>query len=368
MSVAGVSPIRGAVWAGVSRSGMPGWVMSDAPFGGLSTPADSATAMVSYKRTNRIRPDTIEPRLTQDHRGSRPLGRTMTSIADTSFVYRYQAPPMAPRQGSDWGRIADRTLLAAAAVVTFGVGNWSIASLLIDAGAPRVAAYGAAGVFDLIALSASTRVHRLRLTPHRAIGAQVIMLLSVALSMIVNAAHGWLMGGWKVAAVLGAVPLAFEIVWTLQHGAMPIRVRRRFRDDVREMLDRDTHAALFGATVSVSPDTSGQDPDTRTELVRTRTPVPAIESGPAGQDPDTAGQPLSAPVRVRTGQRTGFTRAADRTPDTNGPVSVSDAARELLSAGLSVPDVRARIAVSHPDSNPDSVRRIVRRIADTPSN
>jgi hypothetical protein len=299
------------------------------------------------------------------------LGEHMTSMADTPMGYTYRAPVMPGPDDVDWGRIADRTLLAAAAVVTFGVGNWSIASLLVDAGAPRVAAYGAAGVFDLIALSASTRVYRLRLTPHRAIGAQVIMLLSVALSMIVNAAHGWLMGGWKVAVVLGAVPLAFEVVWTLQHGAMPIRVRRRFADEVRNLSDRDTHAALYGAAVVLVPDTAGQDadngPDNRTELVRTRTPVPAIESGPAGQDQDTADQPLSAPVRVRTGQRTGFTRAADRTPDVSGLLSVSDAARELLSAGLSVPDVRARIAVSHPDSKPDSVRRIVRRIADTPT-
>jgi hypothetical protein len=295
----------------------------------------------------------------------------MTSMADTPMGYTYRAPAMPDPDGTDWGRIADRTLLTAAAVVTFGVGNWSIASFLIDAGAPQVAACGAAGVFDLIALSASTRVYRLRLTPHRAIGAQVIMLLSVALSMIVNAAHGWLMGGWKVATVLGAVPLAFEIVWTLQHGAMPLRVRRRFAKQVRKLSDRDTHAALYGSTVVLVPDTAGQDPDSvpdnRTKLVRTRTPVPAIESGPAGQDQDTAGQPLSAPVRVRTGQRTGFTSKADRTPDADSPMSASDAARELLSAGLSVSDVRARIALSHPDVKPDSVRRIVRRIADAPT-
>lgn len=308
------------------------------------------------------------------------MGEHVNSIADTAPEYVYRAPVMPDRKRRDWGRVVDRSLLSVASAVTFGVGNWSIATTLTDAGAPLVAAVGAAGVFDLIALTGSVRVHRLRHTPHRAYGAQVTMLLSVMVSMIVNANHGWSMGGWMVATVLGAVPLAFEIVWTLQHGLMPIRVRRRFRDEVRDMTDRDTHAALFGAvadtvvpTVSLVRDNRDNVVPVGPEVVPT---VPDTDSGQlalsAGPDKETAGQGVvpvesagpdkvvpDSPVPVPVG----FTRVRDRVPAVSHPGSMADEVRDLLSAGLSRPDVRSRIAVSRPDSNPDSVRRTVNRIA-----
>lgn len=215
----------------------------------------------------------------------------------------YTAPDMSVRPGRDWGRITDNAILACASVVTFGVGNWSIATLLHDAGAPWVAACGAAGVFDLIALAASARVYRLRSSPHRALGPMIVMMTAVLTSMVVNAAHGWYMGGWMVAAVLGAVPLAFESVWLMQHGMKPWGVLRHFRTERSDLIRRDAHAALYGMSASV--DMSIRDVRPSATPVRTD----------SGQRKDIGRTPvmraLSATPVLTNGQRTDATIVAD---------------------------------------------------------
>lgn len=300
----------------------------------------------------------------------------------------YRAPDLPDRARRDWGRIVDRALLGVAGVVTFGVGNWSIATVLHEAGAPGPAAVGAAGVFDLIAVSAAVRVHRLRLTPHRAYGAQLVMLMSLVVSMTVNAAHGWAMGSWTVATVLGAVPLAFEIVWAMQHGMKPWAVRRQFKREARELVRRDVHAALYGMTVDPAPTRDTDDfPTAGTAVVTERVtahrnppkralsaaPVPAMTNIVPAMTADTVtGLPDTrsghADTDTRT-VRTGFQSAGqavrtgpDKVAVESGQAdTVTGLVRELVESGLSADAVKVRVSATFPDSNPETVARVVRR-------
>lgn len=302
----------------------------------------------------------------------------------------YLAPDIAPRKRIDWGQAFDGFLLGVASAITFGVGNWSIATVVHDAGAPVAVAVGAAAAFDFVAVAAAVRVHRLRLTPHRAFAPLLIMVVAVIVSMVVNAAHGYAMGGWMVGAVLGAVPLVFETVWCMNHGIRPWSVRRHFKDEVHAMNRRDVHAALYGMTARLDnliavaeadtmPELLSVRPDTRTDGIE----VAAIESGQAdkqadkvtltrlvsGHDADKQADTVSAPVRtgfqsaasVRTGGQADnsadtVSGHADRRTD-----NLSGLVRELVSAGHDADKVRELVSAERPDSNPESVSRVIRR-------
>ncbi len=298
----------------------------------------------------------------------------------------YVAPDIAPRKRIDWGQAFDGFLLGVASAITFGVGNWSIATVVHDAGAPVAVAVGAAAAFDFVAVAAAVRVHRLRLTPHRAFAPLLIMVVAVIVSMVVNAAHGYAMGGWMVGAVLGAVPLVFETVWCMNHGIRPWSVRRHFKDEVAAMNRRDVHAALHGMTTRLDNLIAVAEADTMPELLSVRPDgieVAAIESGQAdnsadkvtltrlvsGHDADKQADKVSAPVRtgfqsavsVRTGGHADTVSGhaggqADRRPD-----NLSGLVRELVSAGHDADKVRELVSAERPDSNPESVSRVIRR-------
>ena len=299
----------------------------------------------------------------------------------------YRAPDLPDRARRDWGRIVDRALLGVGAVVTFGVGNWSIATVLHEAGAPWVAAVGAAGVFDLIAVSAAVRVHRLRLTPHRAYGAQIVMLLSLVASMVVNAAHGWAMGSWTVATVLGAVPLAFEIPWAMQHGIKPWAVRRQFKTEARELVRRDVHAALYGMIVDPAPTRDTDDfPTAGTAVVTERVtahrnppkralsaaPVPAMTNIVPAMTADTGTEAGTVPAMsprqsfgfTGTGTVPATTRDRSRERDTvtvTGPGTAIGRARELLAAGTDPATVTDTLVIEFPDRSRESLRGLMNK-------
>lgn len=237
--------------------------------------------------------------------------RTVNVRADierTRFVY--EAPDMPDRSRRDHGADIDRALLVISGMVTFGVGNWSITTLMRDAGAPWIASIGAAGVFDLIALAASVRVYRLRHTPHKALGPMLVMMTSVLTSMGVNGYHGWVMGGWSVMAVLGAVPLAFESVWLMQHGMKPWAVLWNFKRERRAMIRRDAHAALYGMTSRADMSAA----DTRTLDVRADIVT----------DTDTRTADIVADTDTRTVKRTPRMRTLSARTDTRTADIVAD--------------------------------------------
>lgn len=139
-------------------------------------------------------------------------------------------------------------IVAALAVASFALSGWSLATLLMSAGAPKAVAIFGVGVFDGLALLAALQVYERRHEPYKAFGARLVMMLALLASSIVNAAHGQDMGGWTTAVVLGAAPLAFEIAFELRHRSMTGLIWVLFYKEAKAALDRDVWVRIAPAT------------------------------------------------------------------------------------------------------------------------
>lgn len=130
-------------------------------------------------------------------------------------------------------------LLVLLAAASLGLSGWSLATLLMEAGAPVWVACLGVGVFDLVALAAGLQVYARRSAPHTAGGARMVMMLALIASSIVNGAHGVALGGWTTAVVLAAAPLSFEIVFELRHRTLTALIWILFRREAALALRRD---------------------------------------------------------------------------------------------------------------------------------
>ncbi|MER6257805.1 hypothetical protein ABT224_41460 [Streptomyces sp. NPDC001584] len=146
-------------------------------------------------------------------------------------------------------------LLVLLAAASLGLSGWSLATLLMEAGAPVWVACLGVGVFDLVALAAGLQVYARRSAPHTAGGARLVMMAALIASSVVNGAHGVALGGWTTAVVLAAAPLSFEVVFELRHRTLTALIWVLWRRQAWTALRRDAWERIApvaaGPTVTV---------------------------------------------------------------------------------------------------------------------
>lgn len=182
-------------------------------------------------------------------------------------------PDPPARSGMDAEKVYD-VLLVVLGVIGATVSGWSIATLLHDQGGmPWSFAAVGVGVYDLLAFMAGLMVYIRRAEPHRAVGAQAIMLAAIGGSAYVNYMHGRQVGGDLVALVFGAAPVVFEIAFAMRHNVLsvvtsimyPRAMWRRYKDGVWIKL----HTGSL-------PVASGSVPEAAEALPEASAPVPAV--------------------------------------------------------------------------------------------
>ncbi|MGW1269867.1 DUF2637 domain-containing protein [Streptomyces sp. NPDC002491] len=237
-------------------------------------------------------------------------------------------------------------IVAALAVASFALSGWSLATLLMSAGAPKAVAIFGVGVFDGLALLAALQVYERRHEPYKAFGARLVMMLALLASSVVNAAHGQDMGGWTTAVVLGAAPLAFEIAFELRHRSMTGLIWVLFYKEAKAALDRDVWVRIAPAT---EPPTGPAD---LYQVIREddrRTESAAVSAAPADNSPElsaVSAAPAELPAAVRPdngGVRPAIGNPLFKAP-ADGPVVRpdtddvrEDTARERVLTSLGLP-------------------------------
>lgn len=154
--------------------------------------------------------------------------------------------------------IARDVIVWALGLVSFGLSGWSLTTLLMSVGTPFVFALLGVGVFDLLALLAALQVYERRHEPHKGAGARLVMMLALLASSVVNANHGYAMGGWPTAVVFGAAPLVFEIGFEIRHRSLTGLIWVLFFREAREALKRDAWVRI--APVTAPPSGPGDLP------------------------------------------------------------------------------------------------------------
>lgn len=194
------------------------------------------------------------------------------------------------------------------------VSGWSIATMLHDDGGMQwgFAVLGV-GVYDLLAFMSGLMVYIRRAEPHRAVGAQAIMLLAIGGSAYVNYMHGRQIGGDLVALVLGAAPVVFEVAFAMRHNVMsvvcsilyPGAVWRRYKDGAWIKLHTGSlplPSALVpeasGSPSTDLPEASAEVPEAVEALPETSEKaqvslVPEAAESPASEERDAEVLPLS---------------------------------------------------------------------------
>lgn len=254
-------------------------------------------------------------------------------------------PDMPEKPARTASSTVNDVIVGALAVASFVLSGWSLATLLMSAGAPKPVAIFGVGVFDGLALLASLQVYERRTEPHTAFGARVVMMLALLASSVVNAAHGQEMGGWTTAVVLGAAPLAFEVAFELRHRSMTGLIWVMFFRQAKAALKRDVWVRIAPATEIPT------GPADLYQVIREddRTAPAAVSAAPADNAPEmsaasAAPAELTAAVRPdNDGHRPAvgnplFKAPADGPfvrPDTDDVRE--DTARERVLSGLGLP-------------------------------
>lgn len=194
-------------------------------------------------------------------------------------------PDVPTRSGMDAEKVYD-VLLVVLGMVGATVSGWSIATLLHDRGGMQwtFAAVGV-GVYDLLAFMAGLMVYIRRHEPHRAVGAQVIMLAAIGGSAYVNYMHGRQVGGDLVALVFGAAPVVFEVAFAMRHNVLsvvtsclfPRAMWRRYKDGVWIKL----HTGSLPAPSALLPEASGSP---SADLPEVPEPLPSVRPDLSGPD------------------------------------------------------------------------------------
>jgi hypothetical protein len=300
--------------------------------------------------------------------------------------------PARPPKPPTAERVADAVLLV------LGVGGaalsgWSLTTLMLAAGAPAWVAVLALTVLDGVALLAGVLVYLRRGAPHTAGGAQLVLILAVLASAVVNGAHGYVMpgGGWMAAVVLAAAPLAWEVGFALRHRALTVLVwlwwgaeaRTALRREAWERiappaeeaavtLERADRPAEVPAEVLAALEESGfrialaeaiaERGDDLFDLAdATREPA---RNARRVQDDVLARAVASLVSGVRTPDIARPDTTHERVPD-QVPRSIAAGTRELTAAGITDPEViAARLSRSMGRAvSPDTVRKEISRQA-----
>lgn len=241
-------------------------------------------------------------------------------------------------------------IVGALAIASFVLSGWSLATLLMDAGAPKPVAIFGVGVFDGLALLAALQVYERRHAPHTAFGARLVMMLALMASSVVNAAHGQEIGGWTTAMVLGAAPLAFEIAFELRHRSMTGLIWVMFYKDAKAALKRDVWVRIAPATQI--PTGPADLYDVIREDARTA-PTAAISAASADNAPSLSAV-SAAPAEITAAVR----------PDNDGHRPV--VGNPLFKAPAPAPVVRPDTADVQPDNARERVLTTLSLPLDTP--
>ncbi|MFE0373717.1 DUF2637 domain-containing protein [Streptomyces tendae] len=255
-------------------------------------------------------------------------------------------PDMPEKPARTASSTVNDVIVGALAVASFVLSGWSLATLLMDAGAPKPVAIFGVGVFDGLALLAALQVYERRHQPHTAFGARLVMMLALIASSVVNAAHGQEIGGWTTAVVLGAAPLAFEIAFELRHRSMTGLIWVMFYRDAKAALKRDVWVRIAPATqIPTGPadlyDVIREDNHTNPTAVSAAAPV-AVSAAPADNAPALS----AAPADVRPdndGHRPAVGNPLFKAPEAAPVVRPDttdvrpDNARERVLIGLGLP-------------------------------
>lgn len=179
------------------------------------------------------------------------------------------------------------------------VSGWSIATMLHDDGGMQwgFAVLGV-GVYDLLAFMSGLMVYIRRAEPHRAVGAQAIMLLAIGGSAYVNYMHGRQIGGDLVALVLGAAPVVFEVAFAMRHNVMsvvcsilyPGAVWRRYKDGAWIKLHTGSLPVPSALVPEASGSPSGDLPEASVEVPEPAEVLPeATEKAQVSVVPEASG-------------------------------------------------------------------------------
>ncbi|MFJ6701132.1 hypothetical protein ACIQM4_34465 [Streptomyces sp. NPDC091272] len=244
-------------------------------------------------------------------------------------------PPKAPKQKRPprpmHARVTD-ALLVLLAAASLGLSGWSLATLLMDTGAPVWAGVLGVGVFDLVAVAAGLQVYARRAAPHTAGGARLVMMVALLASAVVNGAHGYQLGGWTTCVVLAAAPLSFEIVFELRHRTLTALIWFLFRKEAMLALRRDAWERI--APIAAQPVvTIERDRQAVTDVE----PEP-VHVRPATVEEDTRERLATSLARARAIEAT---PAAPQTEEERAQRAVADSLAAALAAGVPVADLLA---------------------------
>lgn len=254
-------------------------------------------------------------------------------------------PAKTRRTGTDATTSLIMVLLGLA---TLAVTGWSMTTLLHDvAGAPWWVAGLGVGVFDLLALQAALLVKARHGQPWKAAGAQLVMIVAVAVSAAVNGFHGWQLGGWPVAVVLGAAPMSFEVAFAIKHRTLTVLAWLLFGKQTMRRLREDTWVTVAHPVPDSGIRIPAQVPDSA------RVPVEVPE--PKFRIPELA--PAQATADVQIGFRIPEPTQGQAESGFRNPGGIRNQVERLYESGTTDPD---RIAAELSGVKSETVRRYVR--------
>ncbi|MGW1127478.1 protein transporter Sec31 [Streptomyces sp. NPDC002526] len=251
--------------------------------------------------------------------------------------------PAAPR---DWDRTVLTAVTAGAATIGAACVVWSTASIgdLLAQATVAPAAYAAAAVFDLVWLSCMALEWLARYDQRRAVFPRRAGYVALAIAMGAIAAHGAIADQLAIGLVGAAVSGLAKVMWTavLRHHAKPL-------DPLTQQWVDIERAEAGGQLAMVA---------VRRELNRARALVVAEQaalSGGSGRVPETTPEdPEETPEAPEP----------HVSPPPSGPMTITDAVRTALSAGISDPEAVLRYVRKVADANAkeESVARTLRML------
>nr|MDT0522083.1 hypothetical protein [Streptomyces sp. DSM 41633] len=249
-------------------------------------------------------------------------------------------------------------LLVLLAAASLGLSGWSLATLLMEAGAPVWVACLGVGVFDLVALAAGLQVYARRSAPHTAGGARLVMMAALIASSVVNGAHGVALGGWTTAVVLAAAPLSFEVVFELRHRTLTALIWVLWRRQAWTALRRDAWERI--APVAAGPTVTIEREHQDVDVVRPERPAAVAEPELVrAERPAIAAEPVTAEADVdeRLREALALWQAVQSTPELPQADRVWAAGRVAeAAAGAGVP-VAPLSPLPHTAPRPEPVAR-----------
>lgn len=261
-----------------------------------------------------------------------------TVIVEEPYTVEIPIPP------KDWDQTVRTGLLALAALIGAAAITWSTVSIgaLLKTDVPTVAAYAAAGTFDLLWIGCMALEWLARYNPTRAAAPRRAGWAALAVAMFAITTHGHTTATLTIGLIGATVSLGAKTLWalTLKSFSSPL-------DDRTQQWVNIQRAEAEGQLALVA---------VRRELNRARTLTDAEETT-LRTPPETTPEP------------------AEETPEptpsipSTGPMTMTEAIRKAISSGITDPPAVLRYVRKVVDANAkeESVLRILRELRRTAS-